>query len=582
MTFVGDNDELGSTYLARFDFVLTMVDEDVCRDFVARIIRDSSSEDRSRLERAVVRPFGARSAYRTAIALAKDLRELPETPELLSCIAELEVYAQEALDGIIDNLPDDRLVYMRALRRTPGGQKGGALVPPYDVSDMDIRPYKVLQLADAIHDFADGSVKDDGTVQTIMQKDIGCVLPDAFVPEENRSRKLTLLDLADKTKFIEIMGANSHLTFGGVKVENPLQDLDFEKNMYKHVDETSDESIVPKSALHDKNTAPKQHVEIFCYGAHMATILDLVDLVELRDTIEKTFGTDLKFVVDQNALSDHPGEARPMPFIAAWMLGFKNVIKELERFHKVRQGDAEFTHVGDLVYCDASIHDGARPFHNATPSPDATGDVYHRYAKIQVNLGGLHGNGYKINITRTDSACPINIDDLKDDSGELRYVVRHKNRLCLARDQSGQDITFDSDKKNMINLQGKLLLKGLNCSIALALKNAGDWGQIEHCKVIGAVFVTCDKLAALYAAYRNVPLLYLNHHDRLKLGPKGKFIHYSFVLMPKRVPRELPVAAPPLTRSMWGQRGGGSFRALHVVLAAATVAAAVIGSMSFA
>jgi hypothetical protein len=579
MTFVGDNDEINTAYLARFDFVLKMVDEDACRDFVARIIKDSSLEDQTRLERAVVRPFGARSAYRTAIALARDLRELPESPELLDCIAELEVYAQDALDGVIDKLPEDRLLYIRSLRtkRKPG-QKGGAMVPPDDVSDMDIRPYKVLQLADAIHDFADGSVEGDGTVQEIMRKDIGCVLPEAFVPGENRSRKLTLLDIANKSKFVEIMGANSHLTFGGVKVENPLQDLDFDKHMYKHVDETTDESLVPKSTLHDKNTAPKQHVELFCYGDHMATILDLVELVELRDTINNTFGPNLKFVVDQNALPDHPGEARPIPFIVAWMLGFKNVIKELERYHKVRQGEAELAHVGDLKYCDASIHDGARFFHNATPSTGATGDVYHRDAKIQVNLYGLHGNGYKINNSRTDSGCPINIRDFEDDNESLQYFVRHVNRARKAKNiKTGADIIFNSDKQSMGDLRTDLTDNGMNCSIALALKNAGDWGQIEHCKVIGAVFVTCDKLAALYAAYRNVPLLYLNHHDRLKSGQKGLFLHYSFVLMPKRVPREPPVAAPPLAQSMWGQRGGG-FRALHVALAAVTVVAAVIGS----
>jgi hypothetical protein len=499
MTFVGDNDEIDTAYLARFDFVLKMVDKDVCRDFVARIIKDSSPEDRARLERAVTLPFGARSAYRTAKALASSK---PKPP-----------------------------------------QKGGAMVPPDNVSDMDIRPYKVLQLADAIHVFADGSVEGDGAVQKIMQTDLGCILPDAHVPGENRPRRLTLLDLADKSKFIEIMGANTHLTFDCVKVENPLRDLDFEKHMYEHV---YDESLATKFALYDKKTAPKQHVEIFCYGAHTATIQDLVELVELRDTIESTFGTGLSFVVDQNALPDHPGEPRPIPFIVAWMSGFKNVIAELER----HCGESQFTYVGDLKYCDASVHDGARFFHSATPSPHATGDVYHRDANIQVHLGGLHGDGYKINISRTYSGCPINIEDFKDDSGELHYVVRHKNRVRSARDAAGRDIIFDTDKKSMITLQAKLVRKSFNCSIALALKNAGDWGMIEHCKAIGAVFVTCDKLAALYATYRNVPLLYLNHHDRLKSGQMGLFLHYSIVMMPKRMKPEPSVTAPAQSMSV--------------------------------
>ena len=338
MTFVGDGGEIDAAYLARFDFVLDMVDRDMCREFVARVVGGSGPEARARLERAVKRPFGARSAHRTANALAADLRELPGTEDV---VAELEGYAREALDGARDRLPDDRLRFMRALRTKH--QKGGA-PPPDDVSDMDVRPYRVLQLADAIHDFADGSVDGDGAVQMTMQKDIGCVLPEAFVPGERR-RRLTLLDLADKSKFVRIMGANSALTFDGVEVVNPMQDLDFEKHMYEHVDHESDESLAPKSVLHDGATAPKQHVEIFCRGVGAATVLDLVELAELRDTVVATFGPNLKFVVDQNTLPDHPNAARSPPFIVAWLLGFRNVVAELADFHDVRGEGPEFVRI---------------------------------------------------------------------------------------------------------------------------------------------------------------------------------------------------------------------------------------------
>ena len=41
------------------------------------------------------------------------------------------------------------------------------------------------------------------------------------------------------------------------------------------------------------------------------------------------------------------------------------------------------------------------------------------------------------------------------------------------------------------------------------LKRAGDWGQVEHCVKYNKVFVTSDKLAAMYAYYRNVRFIYL-------------------------------------------------------------------------
>lgn len=41
MRLIGDNDEIFATFLAKYDFVLTMVDGDVCRDFVARVIEES-------------------------------------------------------------------------------------------------------------------------------------------------------------------------------------------------------------------------------------------------------------------------------------------------------------------------------------------------------------------------------------------------------------------------------------------------------------------------------------------------------------------------------------------------------------
>lgn len=54
------------------------------------------------------------------------------------------------------------------------------------------------------------------------------------------------------------------------------------------------------------------------------------------------------------------------------------------------------------------------------------------------------------------------------------------------------------------------LYKDLPDASLYSLKRAGDWGQVEHCVRYRKIFVTRDKLAALYAMYRRVPFIYMS------------------------------------------------------------------------
>lgn len=110
----------------------------------------------------------------------------------------------------------------------------------------------------------------------------------------------------------------------------------------------------------------------------------------------------------------------------------------------------------------------------------------------------------------------------------------------------------------------------------------GDWGQIEHCKQRGYVFVTCDIIAALYAVYRNVPLLFVNHHHAVKYGTPGSkgFMQYSFVMVDRDSPAPEFIPAPPPATSPWKKltiTGGG--HTVNGVLVAIIAACAVIGSI---
>ena len=50
------------------------------------------------------------------------------------------------------------------------------------------------------------------------------------------------------------------------------------------------------------------------------------------------------------------------------------------------------------------------------------------------------------------------------------------------------------------------------------MKRAGDWAQVEACKRKGLIFLTEDRLAALYAFYRKVPFVLIRIHEYQELG----------------------------------------------------------------
>jgi hypothetical protein len=167
---------------------------------------------------------------------------------------------------------------------------------------------------------------------------------------------------------------------------------------------------------------------------------------------------------------------------------------------------------------------------------------------------GYTTKGYGLVIESDD--CPIDIWNPRSKERRLEYdvtVTAGKWRMKTATKRGTTvSLSLSTSKETMMLLAQDLTnAYNVNCSVALALKNAGDWGQIEHCRQLGAVFVTCDKLAAFYAAYRNVPFMYINHHDYLQEGPKGSFLHYSFVMSDKRTTSPPVVAAPPLAVSRW-------------------------------
>lgn len=606
-TFLYDHGVPSVRMMAKWDFVLDMTTLEIAEAFVGEVISSGSPEDRARLAsmvrdgrhvdgRFLKHALRAFPEYSPAKSLVADLAKLdsadPEIPDMIDrlnrFLVDLAQHVADDESGAAPTFPG-----LAQLRRRffpdperPRTQKGGAPVPE-DVSNMDINYYRVMQLGDAIHDFADDEPNED--LRPDLEEDLGVVLPAMHVPlvqwsEKTQFRKPTLAEITDKSRFVELMTKGAKVQFGPQgSVPNPLYGKSFEKGMYRHKPGGNE----TKKSGYRLVDGDKHHFELFSYRDEnhpkFLPLLKLCELVELRDKIRAAFDVpELEFMVDQNALPGHPGDERPLPFIVAWLLGFKNTIAAIMKFHNI-VGDGTELEFGTLYSCDASVHDGAK-FEPSVFSPDATGDVFHELSMVNLKFDGNPTKDSYGFVLESKRGCPINVFDHASKRTSIGYDVSiAKNGMKLATDRdTGVTKPLSTSKEAMKLLIAELKLEKKNCSVALALKLAGDWGQIEHCKQKGWVFVTADKLAALYAVYRDVPLLYLNHNDSFKVGKGGRsFLQYSFVMMdrPGDEPADTFVPAPLPTTSAWGRQKGGSRWSFDVVLVAVVVAGAVVGAM---
>ena len=93
----------------------------------------------------------------------------------------------------------------------------------------------------------------------------------------------------------------------------------------------------------------------------------------------------------------------------------------------------------------------------------------------------------------------------------LAEVIRAKggNNIASIRDEL-DDIIYENPRFiDLVVPHLETFYRILNIEMLYKLKRTADYSHIEHCKQYNKVFVTKDKLAALYAYYRKVPFIYM-------------------------------------------------------------------------
>jgi hypothetical protein len=156
--------------------------------------------------------------------------------------------------------------------------------------------------------------------------------------------------------------------------------------------------------------------------------------------------------------------------------------------------------------CDANVMDGASHPLDLDVDARPTGAVYRPGLPFQIALEGC----------QPEMTTKV----------VFRDADRTRTYSINARSRRFSTSVMSSD---IDNIAAGDLLKA-TVSGRLALKRACDWGQVEHCRKYGLIFVSSDKLAVLYAMFRGVKSVLLRRAEHEARGVLPELLQYTFAI----------------------------------------------------
>jgi len=413
----------------------------------------------------------------------------------------------------------------RPLTEPPGPHNWTSLgKPPRQAGGTDVNEFvaKLQHFADACHDFGKVDPGDSKDIFEIIERSIYGDTVEFMMPA------LTRADIADKNRFIQAVTSCTSFKFKiGDTVhfveKNPMKGRNLESAI------TPFRKGAPGKLVVNRETE-KASVDIFFGKSGRNTkILVLKNIDRLRSTMADYFGDPFathrarpKFMVDQD-MTPWARDKDPHTHLFAWMTGFGHLLVAIDEHFK---GAEPLSDIGfDFVFCDATVYDGARVSNlgdSVTYSTASTGAVFYQNAIVDVEFGVAESDAaFLYKVTTADVArnplAPMSTAE---------SITRVCGRDGYVEDDSGESARVDNSVSTLSRLALNLINKGFDIACPVARKTAGDWGQIEHCRLNNIVFVTSDRLAALYAASRDVPVMLVKHHDYAD----HKCAQYSFCM----------------------------------------------------
>ena len=382
---------------------------------------------------------------------------------------------------------------------------------------VDQRILTMLAAADTFHDF-----------QELAEKDVD----DMVVG--NLPREVTLNALKKEKLLVTTLAKPKHLTFGNSKIENPfyraniMDTFDVLKSIHASNSSLIDvDDIYRKQARHAAGKLGSRcalvPIDIMTLqGDSNKEILKLEQVARVICTLRRLYGHTVEFVVDA---SGHPLTTLvvSLKFIDKSLLNkfefdAKDISAKLVSLCKRRQYSGV---AWETKTCDATLFDSAINAVGIDTSP--TGSVY-SHRNYQVDLHGAEqrpsGKILKFRIYSASTNATMT-RELTGKQAAKYFSINHLKAI-MTKSISPSD-PIDSS------------LAAFDNETLYAVKRAGDWGQVQHCKIYDKVFVTRDKLAAMYARACGVKFVFMAFEQTLssqmlRLLPEGfpSYFRYSF------------------------------------------------------
>ena len=446
-------------------------------------------------------------------------------------VAPLRHASVQQLEAIIKALYQVTEARLTAERRERPLQQAPP-PPPKMKGGSELHPqfYRFMCFCDTVHDFADGfkgSQEERAKEKAEKIAELHAVL-DVELP-----REVTLSDMANENVLVRMLTTSRRtLTFSTGAIPNPLfganilDRFDLVDASKAHPEATLEQlyemqhhSVVGKIAAHCKIIP----VDVLCAADTRNTnlaILNLFHVAQLIGVMRTRVGTDAYFQVDASddqlvllvCSLEHISAAFLRKFVFAPTFAPTSAptfapttldqVRERLKQH-MRGNNIEIRWVTTLS--DANIFDAAEKSSTLLIDPRPTGPIFKGHVSYQIELYGVHLDKTRqrfVNATLTDSdglshpkVIPANEAMLTFSTNSIKLLVKLQN---VTNPKTLQEYVVNCTKP-----------------FKYALKRAGDWGQVEHAAKYGKVFVTSDKLAALYAWCRGVRFVYLRRQEKL-------------------------------------------------------------------
>ena len=395
----------------------------------------------------------------------------------------------------------------------------------------DTRICRMLAAADTFHDFKSM----------------------AYINRIELPSQITTKILTRERDLIETLSKFKRLTFDRDKIENPffgvdiLRSFDLGKAIFENSDSNNASESTDVETIYKKQTrqaAGKIGSRMKSIHVDVMTVMDtdsrkevlkLCQVCQLLCAMRRCFSADAEFVVDA---SGHP--------LVTLVVSLKNIDNAFFRMYLTKPYHASLEGISlhlravcaqqgyedidwKAINCDATLFDSALNSSQFDLDATATNDIYDSdFEKYQVTLLGAR-------ITPSGRMFRVRIVDSSDNESTFDLTSRQATKYF-----SINNLAFGSSSANSKNAKTTEVidrtLAMMDEDTRHAIKRAGDWGQVKNCKLRKRVFVTRDKLAAMYAHYENVDYIFLAYEQKCDIelpdGIPRLFLH-SWTLCPR-------------------------------------------------